>query len=109
MSFPYSIYNKFSDSSESATQQREQSYQSKSSSSEHLDSKTNRAAKNIANLVIKNSSNKSREKEVIFIENFQLPPIPKDILLFGSIILAKIFLYAAYREANKAGMEITEI
>lgn len=98
--FPYGVYSRY------GTGDTQENY-----SGSKLDGKVNRICKNIANTVIRSSRRADDEDDDAedAVMTFSLPKIPKDVLIFGSIVVFKILLYVAYKAASTHHMEILDI
>lgn len=100
--FPFQIFSKYDSNPNEESQSAFHRDTESSSSASSLDSKVNRIAQNIADVVIRSAGNNDDQKSIHL-------NIPKEVLLFSSIIISKVLLFSAYKAAKEYGLEILDL
>lgn len=94
--FPFEVYSQYEKSNSFNS-----SYHP-NANHENLSSKIDSVCKNIANTVFRSS----KISGDTHISQFS---IPKDVAIFGGIILAKLILFKAYKTAKAYGIDVMDI
>lgn len=107
--FPYKLFSKYDNMNDNSGQQQQSDHRQSSSGS--LDSNVNRIAKSIANTIIRSAENTERhgQNDHRQSSDIKLPQVPKEVILFGAVIISKVLLFWAYKKAQDNGLEIIDL
>lgn len=111
--FPYKLFSKYDNINDNSASQQQSDHRQSSPGS--LDSNVNRIAKSIAksiaNTIIRSAENTERQVQSDHRQSsdIKLPQVPKEVILFGAVIISKVLLFWAYKKAQDNGLEIMDL